>query len=149
MKEEPISRRTFIRSSSLAAAGAVTGGLAPRGAAQEKAPDPPKILSYHPKMHYRRLGKSGLLLSEVSLGGHWKTREAGPYWDTFVKDEVPADVAANRADVVGAALDCGINYLDVTTAAECLSYGAALQGRREKMFLGAIPSARGIPPAVT
>jgi predicted aldo/keto reductase-like oxidoreductase len=137
MKEQPISRRTFIRSSSLAAAGAVAGGLSPRTGAQEKTPDAPKILNYNPQMHYRRLGKSGLLLSEVSLGGHWKNREGGSSWDVFAHDEVPADVVGNRTDVVGAAIDRGLNYLDVTTAAECLSYGAALRGRREKMFLGA------------
>ncbi len=137
MRERPISRRMFIRRSSLAAAGAVAGGLPARTEAQEKTPATPKILNYHPQMHYRRLGKSGLLLSEVSLGGHWKNRQGGLYWEAFANDEVPADVAANRADVVGAAIDRGINYLDATTAAECLSYGAALRGRREKVFLGA------------
>jgi len=137
MRKEPISRRAFIRNSSLAAAGAVAGGLAGRAGAEETTPDTSKILNYNPQMHYRRLGKSGLMLSEVSLGGHWKNRNAGRYWDAFANDEVPEDVARNRTDVVGACIDCGINYLDITTAAECLSYGAALKDRRERMYVGA------------
>jgi aryl-alcohol dehydrogenase-like predicted oxidoreductase len=137
MKKEPISRRTFIRSSSLAAAGAVAGGLAQQARTGETSPETSKILNYHPKMHYRRLGKTNLMVSEVSLGGHWKNRNAGRYWDHFARDEVPPDVAKNRTDVVSACIDCGINYLDITTAAECLCYGAALKGRRAKMYVAA------------
>jgi len=137
MKKEPISRRTFIRTSSLAAAGAVTAGLAKNTRANETTPEPSKILNYNPKMHYRRLGKTNLMVSEVSLGGHWKNRNAGRYWDHFANDQVPPDVEKNRTDVVGACIDSGINYLDITTAAECLCYGAALKGRREKMHVGA------------
>lgn len=132
-----ISRRSFIRNSSLAAAGTLAGVLAGQGCKKSEPADTAKILNYHPKMHYRRLGKSGLMLSEISLGGHWKNRNAGRYWDKFANEEVPADVARNRTEVVSACIDVGINYLDITTAAECLSYGAALKGRREKMFVGA------------
>ena len=77
------------------------------------------------------------MVSEVSLGGHWKNRNAGRYWNHFAKEEVPDDVAKNRTDVVSACIDLGINYLDITTAAECLCYGAALKGRRDKMYVGA------------
>ncbi|MHC4745269.1 MAG: aldo/keto reductase, partial [Planctomycetota bacterium] len=35
------------------------------------------------------------------------------------------------------AIDAGMNYLDITGAEECLCYGAALKGRREKMIVGA------------
>jgi predicted aldo/keto reductase-like oxidoreductase len=77
------------------------------------------------------------MLSEVSLGGHWKNRSGGRYWDQFANDEVPADVAKNRTEVMSACMDAGINYLDITTAAECLCYGVALKGRREKMIVGA------------
>jgi len=77
------------------------------------------------------------MVSEVSLGGHWKNRNAGRYWDHFANEEVPDDVAKNRTDVVSASIDSGINYLDITTAAECLCYGVALKGRRDKMYVGA------------
>ncbi|MHC4482525.1 MAG: aldo/keto reductase [Planctomycetota bacterium] len=135
MNKDKISRRTFIRNTSLMAAGTVAGALAGKGC--KKTPGTSKILNYNSKMGYRRLGKTGLMLSEVSLGGHWKNREGGRYWDQFANDEVPDDVAKNRSEVISACIDAGINYLDITTAAECLCYGAALKGRRDKMYVGA------------
>lgn len=142
MKKNRLSRRDFMRSTSLAAAGTVAGAFAREGKTKtgERSSDKSnssKILNYNEKMHYRRLGKTNLMVSEVSLGGHWKNRNAGRYWDHFAKDEVPPDVAKNRTEVVSTCIDCGINYLDITTAAECLCYGAALKGRRDKMYVGA------------
>lgn len=146
MKNDKLSRRAFMRNTSMAAAGTVAGALAGKGQAETKSccsgPGPApsssaSILNYNQKMHYRRLGKTGLMVSEVSLGGHWKNRNAGRYWDSFANEKVPADVARNRSDVISASIDCGINYLDITTAAECLCYGVALKGRREKMYVGA------------
>ena len=46
-------------------------------------------------------GKTGLMLSEISLGGHWRRRDGGRVWSFFAKDEVPEDVARNRIEVVG------------------------------------------------
>ena len=144
MDNGKLSRRAFIRNTSLAAAGTVAGALAGKGQAGTKSgssspqPSPAsKILNYNERMHYRRLGKSNLMVSEVSLGGHWKNRNAGRYWDHFANEEVPSDVAKNRTDVISASIDCGMNYLDITTAAECLCYGVALKGRRDKMYVGA------------
>ncbi len=135
MKEQQIGRRQFIREgSAVVATAAAAGSVAGAGAAEA---DPKTIVNYNPKMHYRRLGKSKLMLSEVSLGGHFKNRGGGRYWDTFAKDKVPEDVAKNRTEVISACIDVGINYLDITTAAECLLYGEALKGRREKMIVGA------------
>ena len=31
-----------------------------------------KARSYNPQMEYRRLGKTGLMISAVALEGHWK-----------------------------------------------------------------------------
>jgi len=88
-------------------------------------------------MGYRRLGKTGLILSEVSLGGHFKDRKGDRYWDQFPDEKVPEDVAENRIEIINAAIDAGINYVDISTAAECLAYGAALKNRRDKMYIGA------------
>lgn len=137
MNSDKLSRRDFMRNTSLMAVGAITGALTGKGQAGNKLSDSSKIINYNPKMHYRRLGKTGLMISEVSLGGHWKNRSAGRFWDHFTNEEIPEDVAKNRTEVVSACIDCGINYLDITTAAECLSYGAALKGRRDKMYVGA------------
>ena len=125
-----------MRNTSLAAAGTVAGALASQGKAAQPV-DASRILNFHEKMTYRRMGKTNLMVSEVSLGGHWKNRNAGRYWDSFANEEVPEDVAKNRTDVVSACIDSGINYLDITTAAECLCYGEAIKGRREKMYVGA------------
>ena len=136
MNNDRLSRRDFMRNTSLVAAGTLAGALASKAHAA-KPVHTSRILNFHPKMTYRRLGKTNLMVSEVSLGGHWKNRNAGRYWDHFANEEVPDDVAKNRTEVVSVCIDSGINYLDITTAAECLCYGAALKGRRDKMYVGA------------
>lgn len=140
MEKKNISRRTFLRNTSLAAAGAFAASVKAEecdSSEASKSADTSKILNYNEKMGYRRLGKTNLMVSEVSLGGHWKNREAGRYWGSFANDEVPPDVAKNRTEVISACIDVGINYLDITTPAECLAYGVALKGRRDKMYVGA------------
>ena len=133
-----LSRRSFIRGMSLAAAGAAARGLTSKVCAKSSRPaNCSKILNHNPKMGYRRLGKTGVMLSEISLGGHWKDRRGDRYWDEFVDDQTPSDVVKNRTEVISACIDAGINYLDVGTSAECLAYGAALKGRRDKMIIGA------------
>lgn len=131
--DKPIDRRRFVRDGALLVAGAAAAS-AP-GAEKKAEPDSPKILNYQPGMRYRPLGRTGLMLSEISIGGHWRNR--GPSFISFPGDEVPAEVVKHRTAVVSAAIDAGMNYLDITTAAECLAYGEALQGRREKMIIGA------------
>ncbi|UCG59450.1 MAG: aldo/keto reductase [Phycisphaerales bacterium] len=141
MDDRRIPRRDFIRNSSLVAAGTLAEALANARHAGAKSTDTSKILNYNPNMGYRRLGKTNLVISEVSLGGHWRApwrdRSGGWWWGKFVKEEVPQDVAKNRTEVVSRAIDCGMNYLDITGAEECLCYGAALKGRRGKMIVGA------------
>ncbi|MHC4387451.1 MAG: aldo/keto reductase, partial [Planctomycetota bacterium] len=134
-----LSRRTFIRDS-LLAAGTVAGALAGGGCASSepsKSVVQPKILNHNPNMGYRRLGKTGLVISEVGLGGHWKDRQGNRYWDEFTDEKVPADVIENRTAVIDACIDAGVNYLDIGTSAECLAYGVVLKGRRDRMIIGA------------
>ncbi len=131
--DKPIDRRQFVRDGALLIAAGRVASAQAEGAKPEI--DSRTILNYHPDMRYRRLGKTGLVLSEISLGGHWQNR--GPSFVAFAKDEVPAEVARHRTEVVSACIDAGINYLDITTAAECLAYGVALKGRRQKMIIGA------------
>ncbi len=137
MADERLSRRDFLkRSVGIVAGAAAMAGAWGRGPEAEAAEGGAEILNYNPAMRYRRLGKTGLMLSELSLGGHWRTREGARYWGSFPGDKVPADVQRNREDVVGRAIDLGINYLDLTTPAEATAYGAALKALGEKMWIG-------------
>lgn len=137
MDERKMSRRMFLKGSSLLLGGVVLGQTVGSQQKGEKKVSPSRILNYNPKMTYRRLGKTGLMISEISLGGHWKNREGGRFWGAFADDNVPEDVARNRTEVISKCIELGINYLDITTSAECLAYGVALKGRRDKMFVGA------------
>ena len=142
MNSDKLSRRTFIHKASLTTAGTIAGALARKGHASTKTKiDTSKILNYNPKMHYRRLGKTNLMISEISLGGHWrapwKERRGGWWWGKSIKNGISDKIAKNRIDVVSRAIDCGMNYLDVTGAEECIAFGTALKGRRQKMIVGA------------
>ncbi len=53
-----ITRREFVGAGACAVVAAQT------------APDAAKTRSYNPDMEYRRLGRTGLMVSIVSLGGH-------------------------------------------------------------------------------
>jgi len=124
-----------MRGSALAAAGLAVGLGAAKGQDVQvgKAGDEARLRrvkktrSYNPSMEYRQLGKTGLMISAVSLGGHWKKL---PY--SFGTDEFKK----NRRDVVSACIEHGINYVDACTGSEIEAYADALRGRRDKMYLG-------------
>ncbi|MHC4351174.1 MAG: aldo/keto reductase [Planctomycetota bacterium] len=118
------TRRTFIRNSSLAAAGAVAGALVPDALAERVNSAIRKTPSYNPEMEYRRLGKTGLLVSAVCLGGHWKRVNV-----------MKQDFAKNRRDVVTRCMEVGINYIDACCRSEVLAYSKALKGRRDQMYM--------------
>jgi aryl-alcohol dehydrogenase-like predicted oxidoreductase len=78
-------------------------------------------------MEYRRLGRTGMMLSAVSMGGHWK-RIPFPHGSD--------DFKTNRREVMAAALDHGINYIDACSAGEVLVYAEALRGKRDRIYFG-------------
>jgi aryl-alcohol dehydrogenase-like predicted oxidoreductase len=138
MADKKITRREFVRDSAVAAVGIATGLAA---GAPVPAPTTTKILNHNENMEYRPLGKTGLTISAVCLGGHWKRI------DTVVTDVfkgggwLSADLSdsgfmRNRRDVVSRCMEVGINYIDACTLEEVLTYSEALRGRRDKMHLG-------------
>nr|MBC8218588.1 twin-arginine translocation signal domain-containing protein [Planctomycetota bacterium] len=66
---DKLTRRQFMRDSAIAGA-AIGAGIGLGGGA--RAADTGKILNYSPDMEYRRCGRTGMMISAVSLGGHWK-----------------------------------------------------------------------------
>jgi aryl-alcohol dehydrogenase-like predicted oxidoreductase len=128
LKNERLTRREFLCDSALVTAGLAVGLTAAKAAEPSKKP-----LNYNENMEYRRLGKTGLMISCVCLGGHWKRL------DTVVSgNQGPGnpDFAKNRYDVVSRCIDRGMNYIDACTGGEVLAYSQALKGRRSKMYLG-------------
>ncbi len=116
MTENHKTRREFLKATSTAVAGAALAGRV--AADQAKPVDPAKILNHNSKMGYRRLGKTGLMISEVSLGGHG------------------SQGLQNRIDVLNRAAELGMNYLDTNIVAECAQYGEALGGNRKNWYIG-------------
>jgi aryl-alcohol dehydrogenase-like predicted oxidoreductase len=134
-----VNRRDFIRTTAAAA-----GGLALSGDFLARAEDVAtvrKTRSHNDDMDYRRLGRTGLWVSAVCLGGHWK-RVADAIGIKIPSVSLPAPgpgldaLKKNRYDVVTRCLEVGINYVDACTMGEIAVYGPALKGRRDKMYMG-------------
>jgi aryl-alcohol dehydrogenase-like predicted oxidoreductase len=137
MPERRISRRDFVKESALAAGGLAIGASALHAAGAGAG----KILNYNENMEYRRLGKTGLMVSAACLGGHWKRVDTmvpalrkNPGW--MGGDLNDPAFQKNRYDVVTRCIEVGINYVDACSGAEVLAYSKAIEGRRDKMYLG-------------
>jgi predicted aldo/keto reductase-like oxidoreductase len=91
-------------------------------------------------MEYRLCGKTGLMVSAIALGGHWKRvvkvigGEEPAGWMTMAIDS--AEFQKNRDEVVTRCIERGINYVDACCREEILAYSKALKGRRDKMYFG-------------
>jgi len=129
MSEAKIDRRDFVRATAVAAAGVAAAGVTgclhagkPRQVAARAKPS--SILNYHENMEYRRLGKTGLRVSAVCLGGHWKRINV-----------MKQDFDRNRREVVTRCLEAGMNYIDACCRGEFLAYSKALKGQRDRAYL--------------
>ncbi len=74
-------------------------------------------------MQTKLLGKSGLMVSRVGIGGHYKAMEEGSYEEryAYVEREVEA-----RLEIVAQAIQMGINYFDTTWRNEVAMLGTIL-----------------------
>jgi len=142
MSDSKVTRREFVCDSAAAAAGIAAGLTAARTicAGNPTGEQTGKILNYNPDMEYRRCGKTGLMVSAVCLGGHWKRLvkvvggKESPGWMTMGIDR--PEFQKNRYDVVTRCIERGINYVDACCREEILAYAKALKGRRDKMYFG-------------
>ena len=143
MSELKVTRRELLRDGALAAAGAAVG-LTPTytvHAANPAKADTSKILNYNPDMEYRRCGRTGMMISAVCMGGHWKridkvvaqVRQGNGWIGVGLGNP---EFEKNRYDVVTRCIERGINYIDACVSSEVMAYGKALKGRRDKMHLG-------------
>jgi aryl-alcohol dehydrogenase-like predicted oxidoreductase len=132
-----LTRRDLMRAGAVAAAGLAVGGAQDMYAKT----DVTKTRSYNPEMKYRPLGKTGLMISSVCLGGHWKRVNKmvpGVFeGNSWLSADLDNDgFKKNRRDVVTRCIERGINYIDACTMQEVVTYARALRGRRDAMYLG-------------
>ncbi|MHC4325547.1 MAG: twin-arginine translocation signal domain-containing protein, partial [Planctomycetota bacterium] len=132
--EDKLTRRKFIRDSAVAGA-AIGAGIGLSNSAG--AADSDKILSYNSNMEYRRCGRTGLMISAICLGGHWKRLVkiiGGSEPEGWMTTDIDGDkFRKNRHEVVTRCIERGINYVDACCKEEILAYAKALKGRRDKM----------------
>ena len=88
MEPHAMTRRQFVQGAAATVASAATGLAA---ASAGEPVNTSKILSYNPDMEYRRLGKTGLMVSAVGLGGHSRSNDE------------------ERREIVTRCLEAGIN----------------------------------------
>ena len=127
MADQGLSRRELLGVGAAAVGAGLAAGRALAVNEPPGAPPKEKVLSYNERMEYRRLGKTGLWVSAISLGGHWKRCP-------FQGEEFDK----NRADIIGRCLDAGINYVDACCGGEIMAYSKALKtiGKRDKIYMG-------------
>ncbi|MBI5091601.1 MAG: aldo/keto reductase [Candidatus Hydrogenedentes bacterium] len=144
MPNETVTRREFVQEAvATALASTVALSAAARTGGQGKVPNEVKrTRNYKPEMEYRRLGKTGLWVSAVSLGGHWKridkAIQAGAEIDPYEGPNQKADVEPfmkNRDAVISRCLEVGFNCIDFAGNAEAETYCNVLGKRREKVYL--------------
>ena len=85
-------------------------------------------------MKYRVLGRTGVRVSEVGLGGHREGVETRSGIACTARFFLPAET---RARVVGRAIDAGVTYFDTTYGCEAASLGESLRllKRRDGLFV--------------
>jgi aryl-alcohol dehydrogenase-like predicted oxidoreductase len=115
MEDKKLTRRQFMRDGAMVAAS-VAVGLGAKTASGAPV-NTSKILNYNPNMEYRRLGKTNIMVSAVSLGGHSGASQE------------------ERDKIVSRCLDIGMNFIDSTGRGELLRDIKSLGSRRDNVYL--------------
>ncbi len=158
MNGDKMNRRDFVTGGALAAGALASFAKAQTKAGSQaktptkgkaappaKAPSTKNILNYNQNMDYRRLGKTGLMVSAVSLGGHWKRIEielgranVPKQYNGFNDYNYPKipGFMQSRDRVLAHCIEVGINYLDAMESPEVVAYAQLLKGRRDKFYFG-------------
>ena len=112
MNSGRIKRRHFIRNLSISCAGAMTAtGYSSASVLNNAGTEAVK-------MKYRTLGRTGLKVSEVALGGHY----TGMGWK-----EKGSKRQSLRNEVIGDAYKLGMNFFDTNEVSESEKIGIALE----------------------
>jgi aryl-alcohol dehydrogenase-like predicted oxidoreductase len=117
-----LARRDFLAVSAAAAASAVVPGIS------QAAPADAEYRNRQPNMTYRRLGRTGMMVSSIGMGGD--------------------DIAPDNIDLVLWAVDQGLNYFDTAPhynrGLSEKGYAAVLKARgRDKLFQATKVNAAG------
>jgi aryl-alcohol dehydrogenase-like predicted oxidoreductase len=143
MADMRVTRRGFVKTGVVAATAVSVGFPATSSFSMDTVTEEVKSTrSFNPQMEYRRLGKTGLWVSAVCMGGHWKridkmigsAAEINPYEGPDKQDDIAAFMK-NRSEVVDRCIEMGINCIDFAGNAEPETYCRVLRGRRDAMYL--------------
>jgi aryl-alcohol dehydrogenase-like predicted oxidoreductase len=127
--KEKLSRREFLRDASLGMAGVSIIASQMSCASLRLCGNRKHAEEKESRMVYRRLGRTGLSVSEIGLGGHYD----GPNWQ-----EKQSKEQWQREAVFKECLKYGINYFDTNDENERKSFGLALKSMpeiREQIFI--------------
>lgn len=116
-----MDRRNFLRNSIMGAGSIVLASAGLASCANDKDKHIPTAVDKKTGMTLRRLGKTGLMVSEIGLGGEWLERHN----------------AEECRDVVLKCQEKGINILDVWMSEPNVrtNLGNAIKGNREKWYI--------------
>ena len=139
-----LNRRAFVCESALATAGAAFALTATKTVLRRATPRrkiPARSSATTRRWNTGAAARPNMMISAVCLGGHWKRidkvlppKPDGQGWLNVGAGVTEFDT--NRREVVSRCIERGINYIDACWANEVIAYSKALEGRRDKMYLG-------------